>query len=126
MTLVVPPFKEAGVKGLKTGKAGGRDRLKAITTSARITEKAFMGQVIQLARLMGWLVYHTHDSRRSVAGFPDLLLIRRGEMLVAELKVGKNEASEEQLRWLNAFRGANVREFLWYPSDWDEIERTLA
>jgi hypothetical protein len=40
------------------------------------TEKQFMAQVIQLARLRKWLVYHTHDARRSVAGFPDLVLVR--------------------------------------------------
>lgn len=68
-----------------------------------ITEKQFMGQVIQLAKLFGWLIYHTHDSRRSVAGFPDLILLRGGRLLVVELKVGKNRATADQQAWLREF-----------------------
>ena len=36
------------------------------------TEKGFQAAVVELARLRGWLVYHTYDSRRSAKGFPDL------------------------------------------------------
>jgi len=93
---------------------------------ARLTEKAFMGQVIQLAKLMGWMVYHTHDSRRSVAGFPDLLLLRGEQQIVAELKVGKNQPSTEQLRWLGAFHRAGVEAVLWTPENWDLIEAALS
>lgn len=93
----------------------------------KLTEKQFQDQVIQLAKLFGWLVYHTYDSRRSVAGFPDLILLRRGEMIVAELKVGKNKPSTDQNRWLNEFglvSEANV--FVWYPEHWDLIQARLS
>ena len=53
-----------------------------------VTEKAFQEQVIQLAMLCGFLQYHTRDSRRSAAGFPDLILIRDESLIAAELKVG--------------------------------------
>lgn len=91
----------------------------------KITEKQFQAQVIKLARLLRWKVYHTHDSRRSVAGFPDLLLIRHEVILVAELKVGKNKVTPEQEGWLEAFRSAGVRAYVWRPEDWMEIESII-
>ncbi len=41
-----------------------------------MTEADFQGQVVELAQLHRWHVYHTFDSRRSHAGFPDLLLLK--------------------------------------------------
>ena len=46
-----------------------------------MTEKQFMAQVVELAKLKGWLVYHTYDSRRSEPGFPDLCMVRKGTCL---------------------------------------------
>lgn len=91
-----------------------------------ITEKQFQAQVIQLAKLFGWLIYHTYDSRRSVAGFPDLILLRRGQMIVAELKVGKNRPTPDQTRWLAEFRRTPAQVFLWTPDDLDGITSALA
>lgn len=91
----------------------------------KLTEKEFMAQVVQLARLRGWMVYHTHDSRRSVAGFPDLLLLRGNCEIVVELKVGKNKVTAEQEQWLQAFRRAGRAAFVWRPDDWNVIENTL-
>lgn len=88
-------------------------------------EAAFMAAVIAIARVRGWLVYHTHDSRRSVAGFPDLVLIRGDTLIVAELKVGKNTTTSDQEKWLSAFRECGVRAEVWRPEDWPEIERVL-
>ena len=68
-----------------------------------MTEKAFQEQVIQLAKLCGHLPYHTHDSRRSAAGFPDLILIRGESLIAAELKVGTNATTKAQYDWLAAF-----------------------
>ena len=87
-----------------------------------ITEKEFMQQVIQLAKLRGWLVYHTHDSRRSAAG---LLLVRGPRLMAAELKIGRNKLSDEQFGWMKALAQANVRVYIWRPEDWPEIEKEL-
>ena len=38
--------------------------------AALVPEKAFQQAVLDYARLMGWMVYHSHDSRHSAAGFP--------------------------------------------------------
>lgn len=91
----------------------------------KLTEEEFMAQVINLATLFNWKVYHTRDSRRSVKGFPDLLLLRGGVQIVAELKVLPNKTTPAQDEWLNAFRRASVAAFVWYPDDWKEIERVL-
>ncbi len=95
------------------------------TALPKLTEKQFMSQVLQLAGLRGWHSYHTHDSRRSVPGFPDLLLIRRERLLVAELKVRKNKVTLEQRAWLELFAGAGAESYVWRETDWQSIERTL-
>jgi len=51
-----------------------------------ITEKEWQAQVIKLATMLSWKVFHTHDSRRSTAGYPDLTLVRRSRVVFAELK----------------------------------------
>ena len=56
-----------------------------------LTEKQFMTAVVEMARMLGWLVYHTHDSRRSEAGFPDIVAVRRERVVFIELKTEKGE-----------------------------------
>jgi len=96
-----------------------------------ISERRFQAQIVQLARLCGWLVYHTHDSRRSAAGFPDLVLCRAGplfeggELLFAELKTDRGKLTRGQEIWLAALRAAGLRAVLWRPSMWKEIEQCL-
>ncbi len=91
-----------------------------------ITEKQFMQQVIDLARLCGWLVYHPFDSRRSAAGFPDLVMVRGQIVIFAELKTERGRLSTAQANWLDRLIGARgTGVFCWRPSDWPEIERVL-
>lgn len=85
-----------------------------------------MATVTDYARLSGWLVYHTHDSRRSAAGFPDLVLVRAGVLIFAELKTAKGRLSFQQEEWLEVLRETHACVFLWRPADWPEIERVLA
>lgn len=91
-----------------------------------LTEKAFMQAVVRLAREHGWYAYHTHDSRRSLPGYPDLTLVRGGVCLWSELKVPGGGLTLQQERWLTALR--EVREtaaFLWTPEQWPEIVMRL-
>ena len=53
------------------------------------TEKEWQATVILTARTLGWTVYHTHDSRRSEPGFPDLVLARETLLMFVELKTDK-------------------------------------
>lgn len=92
-----------------------------------ITEKALTDMVIAQARALGWLVYHTHDSRRSAPGFPDIVAIRGDVLLVAELKREKKfKITVEQRRWLAAFDRV-ARTEVWHPRHWlsGEIEAVL-
>lgn len=90
------------------------------------SEKQFMSQVVELARLCHWAVYHTRDSRGSTAGFPDLVLLRGDQLVICEIKTMTGRLTTAQASWLSALRlvpGISV--FLWRPDDWPAIERVL-
>jgi 5-methylcytosine-specific restriction endonuclease McrA len=85
-----------------------------------ITEAEFQRQVVELARLLGWWTYHTHDSRQSNAGFPDLVLIRSDRIVFAELKSRRGKVRPEQQLVLDLLaRVPGVESYLWRPADWD-------
>ena len=90
------------------------------------TEKDFQIQVLDLAKLYGWLCYHTYDSRRSVAGFPDLVLVHPERGLVfAELKSEKGRMTAAQREWVVAIKTAGGEVHVWCPCDWHFIETRL-
>lgn len=93
---------------------------------ARESEKGFLAAVVRLARLCGWLVYHTHDSRRSQAGFPDLVLCKPPRVIYAELKSERGRVRPEQQQWLERLRACGADARLWRPSDWKEIQEVLS
>lgn len=82
-----------------------------------MTEAELLGAVREVARMYGWLCYHTHDSRRSEPGFPDLVLVhpRTGELLFAELKAAKGRVSQAQQTWLDALHQAGQTPHVWRP-----------
>lgn len=100
-----------------------------LDVAPRITERQFQAQVVTLLRLHGWpLVYHTFDSRRSEAGFPDLVACRPhdGRLLIVELKAQRGRMTEAQKAWragLGEVRRVTVD--VWRPSDGDRIERII-
>ncbi len=55
-------------------------------------------------------------------GFPDLVLAREGQLILAELKTDTGKPTDEQRAWLAAL-GAHGR--LWRPAHWDEVQHTL-
>lgn len=87
--------------------------------AADMKEAVLQAQIEQLARTLGWLVYHTHDSRRSQAGFPDLVLVhaRQRRVLWRELKTQKGRVRPEQRDWLDALTRAGEDAAIWRPSD---------
>lgn len=91
-----------------------------------IKEKEFMQQIIDLAHLQGWLVYHTWDSRRSAEGFPDLVMVRGQNLIYAEVKREKNTLTDCQCQWIESLLIANQAAYVWRPSDWPHIVRVLA
>ena len=92
-----------------------------------LTERSWMALVVQLAQLRGWRCFHTHDSRRSAAGFPDLVLVRADRLLVAELKTAHARTTIAQDRWLAALGDVPcVEVHVWRPSDFEEVRDALA
>ena len=103
----------------------------------KILEKEFQAQVIELAWLHNWLVAHFRPALTASgrwitpvaadgAGFPDLVLARRGRVIVAELKSQRGQPSTEQKAWLEAFGSCNgIETYLWRPADWNKIEEVL-
>jgi hypothetical protein len=89
------------------------------TPALPMTEAQLQTAVIDLLRLTGFtLVYHTHDSRRSHPGFPDLIALKGPRMICAELKSDIGKATEAQLIWLEAFAQIpGVESHLWRPQD---------
>src|SRR5262249_31803425 len=93
-------------------------------TRVRLAEKEFQAQVVQLARLLRWRVYHTYDSRRSAPGLPDLLLVRE-RVLWAELKTESGRVTPAQRAWIEALAAAGQEVRLWRPRDWPTIQAVL-
>jgi hypothetical protein len=92
-----------------------------------VTEAEFSANVLRLAKLKGWrLTYHTHRSDRSEPGFPDWVLVRPPRLLFLELKRERGKATPVQETWLAALAACGVEARLFRPSDWPQIERTLA
>ena len=87
-------------------------------------EEEFQAAVIDVARRNCWKHYHTRDSRKSVAGFPDLVLVR-GRVLWRELKAGAGRLTPGQESWLEALAAAGQDARVWRPGDWPEILETL-
>lgn len=96
-------------------------------TSLVHSESQLTALVKTAAEQLGWHCYHTHDSRRSDEGFPDLVMLRDGRQLVAELKMPGKNPTEAQREWLLQFALAGVECFVWDPRDWDDgtIAETL-
>ncbi|MBX7169273.1 MAG: hypothetical protein K1X74_23270 [Pirellulales bacterium] len=100
----------------------------------KLSESGFTAQVLAYAKAMGWRTAHFRPAQTAKGwrtavqgdgkGFPDLILVRE-RVVVAELKVGCNVPSLEQLAWLEAFAGAGVESYTWRPADWASIEKVL-
>ena len=89
-----------------------------------ISEAHWQRLVTDLATVCAWQWYHTHDSRRSPAGLPDLILVRE-RVLWVELKRERGRLRPEQREWGLALMRARQDWRCWKPSDWDEVVATL-
>lgn len=98
-------------------------------------EAQFQAQVIQIARMNGWRVFHpqkmqARDGSWRTAlsgdrGWPDLALAHRDRgFIVAELKTDQGKLAPDQLAWLhNLAPWAEC--YVWRPADLDTIARRL-
>ena len=85
-------------------------------------ERDWQAIVVDAAKLNGWRVYHTFDSRRSEPGFPDLVMVRGGRLIAAELKSETGRPTRAQVDWLRDLEAVeSVETYLWRPSDWEQV-----
>jgi hypothetical protein len=119
----------------------GTRRVKAADYRATMLEDELQEQIRKLARTFGWKYYHTHNSRRSPEGFPDVVLVRAGVLIFAELKREGLNPTRAQKSWIDALGEVEdacidlmgglfgpyrpLKVFVWRPSDLPEIERIL-
>ena len=107
------------------------------------TEREWQHIVVDVARSYGWRDFHVSDSRRqlrngawvgdrSIAGFPDLVLVHPQKGFVfAELKSAKGRLTEVQRGVLADLSEAadgvpGVRVHVWRPDDLDGVVAVLS
>jgi VRR-NUC domain-containing protein len=90
------------------------------------TEADFLGWVRDLAHLRRWRTYHTLRSKGSESGFPDLVMVRGGRLVFAELKTASGRLTGDQSDWLHTLELVPLVEiYLWRPRDREAIMRIL-
>ena len=97
----------------------------------RMTEAELQKSVETLLTLCGWKFHHETDSRKSRAGFPDLIAVHPGgRLLLIELKghdargrLGK--VTDQQHQWLDVWQqaglkhdGDKIASYVWTPEHW--------
>ena len=96
-----------------------------------MTEKQLQDAITDLATTFGWKWYHTHDSRRSNPGYPDLHLwhVKSGSFLFIEVKSSSGKVSSEQEIVLSELEDVYGPEHVdvWWPQDYNsgKIEKAL-
>lgn len=89
-----------------------------------MTEKELQNMVLEACKVLRLQVYHTHDSRRSQPGFPDLVIVGRA-VEFWELKSETGKVTPEQREWQDRLRTAGATSEVFRPSDWNVMERRL-
>lgn len=82
-------------------------------------------RITDLCDLLHLRWYHNPDSRRSNAGFPDLVIVSPTATVFAELKTEKGKVTVPQAEWLDTLRASGERAYVWRPKDWPQIEALL-
>jgi hypothetical protein len=101
--------------------------MAARASAPELSEAAFQRRILDFARLTGWIVYHTHDSRKSEPGFPDLVGVNAEQqrIIYVELKSDRGRLTGPQRRWLDKLARAGAETAMWRPADWDEAVAVL-
>jgi hypothetical protein len=99
------------------------------------SEKFFTNWALKEARKRGWTAWHLDNMKvvrkpdgnvaipnRDADGFPDLVLAHPEHgFVMGELKMPGRKPDEKQIVSLLALRAADVRVYIWWPRDIDEI-----
>lgn len=110
--------------------------LKKAAKLPPLSEQAFQKQVLDLAKLCGWLVAHFRPAwtgkgwrtpvQADGAGFPDLVLVKPPRLIFAELKAQGRKTTPDQDKWLDILRTVpGVEVYLWTVDNFDDIISVL-
>ena len=111
-----------------------------------VCEAHLQANVVNFMRMSSWLVYHTHDSRHSAKGFPDIIGVRPipcvranlerfdhptlTEAVAIELKSERGKVTPEQEAWLDLLRrlpgvkfAGVIRPSNWMNGELDDVLR---
>lgn len=91
-----------------------------------MTEAAIQNGILSCARRLGFLVFHATMAQRAEPGFPDIIVVGHGVVLVFELKTQRGRVREAtttkrgrrmpgQREWLQAFNEAGIPAYLVRP-----------
>lgn len=87
--------------------------------AGQMSEDDLQNKVIDTALRYRWMYYHTYNSRRSVPGFLDLVLVHEDHgVLWRELKRQNGRVSPAQRTWVDRLTVAGENVGVWRPSDW--------
>jgi hypothetical protein len=101
-----------------------------------MTEEEFKANVIELARTLGWRIHHDRPARlidgewrtaiEGDAGFPDLVLARKGRLIIAELKAENGKLTGDQKQWIHEMANTTRPVIqVWKPSAIQHIAHLL-
>jgi hypothetical protein len=89
-----------------------------------MTEDELLTAILDAAKYLGWRAYHVRNSKAGIiqgdAGFPDLVLARKGEVRFVELKSATGRLTFDQAAWLNDLLATIIR-----PADLDSFIEQL-
>lgn len=91
------------------------------TPGLLMSEAELQRNVLDAAKTIGWLRYHTYMSKGSQPGFPDLVLLHKKQdrCVFVELKRERGTQSPEQVEYENVLRALTyVEYYLWRPRHW--------
>ena len=95
--------------------------------SGCVTEAQYQATITEAAQLLGWWTYHTHDSRRSEPGFPDLVLVRPPDVVFLEVKRENGRLTRAQADVLAMLDNCpGVKAAVVRPSDWQQVVEWLS
>lgn len=93
--------------------------------NATLSELAFQQRITDYCDWLHLTWHHETDSRRSRAGFPDLVIVGPGGLLFAELKADRGRLRPDQARWIATLAAAGAEVHVWRPNNWPDIQNRL-
>lgn len=95
--------------------------------AVELTEKQWLQQVLDVAKLYRWAHYHPWLSVHSQTGWPDLALVKPPRLVLAELKAKKGVLTDNQRHWLGLLtQCSGVEVYLWRAPDLEPVRQILS